>query len=68
MAGVLASVSAFGIGYVLAERVFQFPYAFGGWIWLAGPALGIASVALNAWMGTRAVLRQPPTLALREAV
>lgn len=68
VAGVLASASAFGIGYVLAERVFQFPYAFDGWIWLAGPALGIACVALNAWMGTRAVLRHPPTLALREAV
>jgi putative ABC transport system permease protein len=67
VAGVLASASAYGIGFVLAARVFQFSYGFNGWIWLAGPAFGIACVALNAWMGTRAALRYPPSLALREA-
>ena len=67
VAGVLASASAVGIGYVLADRVFHFPYAFNGWVWLAGPAIGIASVGLNAWLGARAALNHAPMLALREA-
>jgi len=67
VAGVLASVAAFSIGYVLADRVFNFPYAFSSWIWIAGPALGVASVSLNAWAGSRAALNHPPMFALREA-
>jgi len=67
IAGALASVAAFGIGYVLADRVFNFPYAFSSWIWVAGPALGLVCVSFNAWMGTRSALNQPPMLALREA-
>jgi putative ABC transport system permease protein len=67
IAGALASVSAFGIGYVLADRVFNFPYVFSFWIWVAGPVLGLASVSFNAWMGARAALNHPPMLALREA-
>jgi len=67
VAGVLASVAAFSIGYVLADRVFNFPYTFSSWIWIAGPALGVASVSLNAWAGSRAALNHPPMFALREA-
>ena len=67
IAGVLASIFAFGIGYVLADRVFDFPYAFSSWIWVAGPILGLACVSFNAWMGARAALNHPPLLALREA-
>ena len=67
VAGVLASAGASAIGYVLAERVFQFPWQFNAAIWLAGPAAGLACVALNAWLGARAALNHPPMLALREA-
>jgi putative ABC transport system permease protein len=67
IAGALASVAAFAIGYVLAARVFNFPYTFSSWIWVAGPALGLVCVSFNAWRGARAALNQPPMLALREA-
>jgi putative ABC transport system permease protein len=67
IAGTLASVAAFSIGYVLADRVFNFPYTFSSWIWLAGPLLGLACVSFNAWMGARAALNHPPMHALREA-
>lgn len=67
VAGALASIAAFGIGYVLADRVFNFPYAFSSWIWVAGPVLGMVCVSFNAWMGVRAALDHPPMLALREA-
>ena len=67
VAGVLASAGATAIGYVLAERVFQFPWQFNAAIWLAGPLAGLACVVLNAWLGGRAALNHPPMLALREA-
>lgn len=67
IAGALGSVAAFSIGYVLAARVFNFPYAFSSWIWIAGPLLGLACVSFNAWMGARAALNHPPMYALREA-
>ena len=66
VAGVLAAAGASAIGYVLAERVFQFPWQFNPVIWIAGPAAGLACVALNAWLGARAALNHPPMLALRE--
>jgi len=67
VAGVLASAGTTAIGYVLAERVFQFPWQFNAAIWLAGPLAGLACVTLNAWLGGRAALNHPPMLALREA-
>jgi putative ABC transport system permease protein len=66
VAGFLASAAAFSIGYVLADRVFNFPYSFSSWIWVAGPLLGLACVSFNAWMGARAALNHPPMHALRE--
>ncbi|TSA17969.1 MAG: FtsX-like permease family protein [Betaproteobacteria bacterium] len=67
VAGILASAGATAIGYVLAERVFQFPWQFNIAIWIVGPVAGLACVALNAWLGARAALNHPPMLALREA-
>ncbi len=67
VAGLLASLGASAIGYVLAERVFQIPWQFDALIWLVGPLVGLACVALNAWLGARAALNHPPMTALREA-
>jgi putative ABC transport system permease protein len=66
-AGVLASAGATAIGWTLATRVFQFDYVWNAWIWLVGPALGLACVAFNVWAGARAALGRPPIVALREA-
>ncbi|TAK65765.1 MAG: FtsX-like permease family protein [Betaproteobacteria bacterium] len=66
VAGVLAAAGASAIGYVLADLVFQFPWRFNAAIWIAGPAAGLACVALNSWLGARAALNHPPMLALRE--
>jgi len=67
ISGLLASAAAVAIGWAVAHFVFQFPYRMNGWIWLAGPALGLACVGYNAWSGARAALGRPPILALREA-
>jgi putative ABC transport system permease protein len=67
VAGLLASLGATAIGYVLATRVFQFEYVWNHWIWLVGPALGLLCILFNAWAGARAALNRPPIVALREA-
>ncbi len=67
LAGALAAVGATAIGFVIASQVFQFGYRVNHWVWLAGPALGLACVSLNIWAGARAALNHPPIAALREA-
>ncbi len=67
ISGLLASAAAVAIGWAIAHFVFLFPYRMNGWIWLAGPALGLVCVGYNAWSGARAALSRPPILALREA-
>jgi len=72
LAGLLGSLGATAIGWTLATRVFQLEFIWNGWIWVAGPALGLACVVLNAWAGARAALSRPPMAApmaaLREGV
>lgn len=68
IAGALGALGASAIGWVLATRVFELDFIWNGWIWLAGPALGLACVVLNAWAGARAALGRPPMAALREVV
>lgn len=67
LAGLFASAGATAIGWAIAQFVFQFPYHANGWVWLAGPALGLACVAFNAIAGARAALSHPPIFALRES-
>lgn len=67
LAGLLAAAGAAALGAVLAMGVFEFAaYVPDPWLWAAGPALGLACVALNAWLGTRAALEAPPMGVLRE--
>ncbi|SEP72929.1 putative ABC transport system permease protein [Ectothiorhodospira magna] len=66
LAGLLASAGASGIGWVLAHQVFDLSYAFNPWLWVLGIAGGALGVGLAGWLGTRAVLRQPPLLTLRQ--
>jgi putative ABC transport system permease protein len=68
IAGLLGSLGATAIGWTLATRIFQLDFVWNGWIWAAGPALGLACVVLNAWAGARAALGRPPLAALRETV
>ena len=68
IAGALGALGASAIGWALATRIFELDFVWNGWIWLAGPALGLACVVLNAWAGARAALGRPPMAALREVV
>ncbi|MDH3438887.1 MAG: ABC transporter permease, partial [Betaproteobacteria bacterium] len=66
-AGILSAGGAAAIGALIAERVLNLPYTPSPWLWLWGPALGAACVAVNALAGARAALSRPPITALREA-
>jgi putative ABC transport system permease protein len=68
VAGLLGSLGATAIGWTLATRIFELDFAWNGWIWVAGPALGLTSVVLNARAGARAALSRAPMSALREVV
>ncbi|HUL91420.1 MAG TPA: FtsX-like permease family protein [Burkholderiales bacterium] len=68
IAGALGALGASAIGWVLATRIFELDFVWNAWIWLAGPALGLACVVVNAWAGARAALGRPPMAALREVV
>ncbi len=67
LAGVLASVAAMAIGWMLAREVFEFSWNPSPLVPLAGGAAG-ALLALSAgWWSLREVLRRPVAETLRRA-
>ena len=67
LAGLLASVAALAVGWLLARYVFEFAWQPVWWVPLAGAAAG-AVLALGAgWWGLREVLRRPVIETLRRA-
>ena len=67
LAGLLASVAAMAVGWLLARYVFEFAWQPVWWVPLAGAAAG-AVLALGAgWWGLREVLRRPVIETLRRA-
>lgn len=67
LSGLLAAVGATGIGWLIAQKVFQFPYQINHWVWLVGPLLGLGCLGVNLRSAARAVLDTPPLAALRDA-
>jgi putative ABC transport system permease protein len=65
LAGLLAGLTATALTWLLAERVFHFPYQFDPFIGLAGIAIGMTIVGIAGLLGTRNVLTQPPARTLR---
>lgn len=65
LAGALAALGAMGVGWVLAEQVFQFDYTPR---WVALPvavAAGAALSVLAGWFSLRRVIDSPPLATLR---
>ncbi|HTS52274.1 MAG TPA: FtsX-like permease family protein [Burkholderiales bacterium] len=67
LAGLLAAIGASLLGWVLATRMLNVPYAISPWIWLVGLMGGTAVVLLSGLLGTRRVIRTPPMQIFREA-
>ena len=67
LAGLLAAVGATAIGWLIAQKVFDFPYQINHWVWLAGPLFGLVCLGVNLRAAAQAVLNTPPLAALRDA-
>ena len=65
LSGLLAGFAATTLAWVLAERVFHFPYQFNPLVAVAGITAGVAIVGIAGVLGTRSVLSQPPVETLR---
>lgn len=66
VAGTVAALGALAIGYLLAERVLHTDFHFNGWLLLLGLVAGAVGVSLAGLLGTRSVLRTPPSQTLRQ--
>ena len=66
IAGLVAAAGATAIGWALADRVFNIPFAANPWVWIYGLVGGSLAVAVAGWLGTRSTVRQPPLAVLRQ--
>ena len=67
LAGMLASVAAMVVGYVLAKFAFEFTWSPSPWVPLIGAAAGALLALAAGWWGLREVLRRPVIETLRNA-
>ncbi len=67
LAGVLASVAALLLGWLLARYAFQFSWNPQPWVPLAGGVVGALLALAAGWWGLREVLRRPVVETLRRA-
>lgn len=67
LAGVLASVAALLLGWLLARYAFQFSWKVQPWVPLAGGVVGALLALAAGWWGLRDVLRRPVVETLRRA-
>ena len=65
-AGIVAVIGAEVTVFALQTRVFELDYQIHPWLWIAGPAVGMALIASVGYLGTRKLVRSPPLLVLRE--
>ncbi|MEX2508132.1 MAG: FtsX-like permease family protein [Pseudohongiellaceae bacterium] len=65
MAGIIATVGAEVSLYYLQEQVFEQEFRFHFWVWLAGPLLGMVTIAALGVNSTRRVVNSSPLSVLR---
>jgi len=67
LAGLLASLVAMVLGWLLARFAFEFTWSPSPWVPLLGSAAGAVLAWLAGWWGLREVLRRPVLETLRRA-
>ena len=67
LAGLLASLAAVAVGWVLARYAFEFAWRPSPWVLLIGTASGALLALAAGWWGLREVLRRPVLETLRRA-
>lgn len=67
LAGLLASLMAGVLGYLVARRILELDYTGSAWLWLGGLLLGGIGIGLAGIIATRRVVSSPPLKVLRES-
>jgi putative ABC transport system permease protein len=67
LAGLLGAMGASGIGYLLAENLFDLEYHFDPLLWLFGLTAGAIIVGVTGTLATRKAVNEPPVKVLRNA-
>ena len=67
LAGLLASIAAVAVGWLLARYAFEFTWNPSPWVPLVGMAAGALLALAAGWWGLRQVLRAPVLETLRRA-
>jgi putative ABC transport system permease protein len=66
-AGVLASAGASVLAAIVATRLFELPYVFNPWLWIAGVGAGVAVVSVSGYVAARSAVNAAPVDVLRAA-
>ena len=66
-AGVLASAGASILAAVVAVQLFELPYVFNPWLWVAGIVAGVLVVCASGYIAARSAINAPPIDVLRAA-
>lgn len=67
LAGGMAAVGAQTIGWILAQRVFNFPLTPNPWMIVVGVLAGLICSVVGGWWSLRKVLNRPALQSLRDA-
>jgi putative ABC transport system permease protein len=67
LSGFMAAAGAQMIGWLLAQRVFDFHLTPNPWMLLVGVAAGLACSLAGGWWSLRNVLNRPALHSLRDA-
>ena len=65
-AGIVAALGAELTVWALNREIFELPVRLHPWLWVGGPALGVAVIAVVGYLGTRKLVASPPITVLRE--
>jgi putative ABC transport system permease protein len=66
-AGVLASAGASILAAIVAVRLFELPYEFNPWLWIAGVGAGVLVVCISGYVAARSAVNAAPVDVLRAA-
>ena len=64
-AGVLAAAGASALAAIVAVELFELPYEFNPWLWVAGVGAGIVVVCASGYIAARGAVNAAPADVLR---
>ena len=65
MAGLMAAAGTELTSWGLYRYIFDLPFEFHTWVWIAGPVAGFTLITVAGYMASQGVLKQSPMTSLR---